>query len=693
MRKKQDALSIGDYRPISLIHSFVKLLTKVLARRLAPHMNDLVKHNQSAFIQSRLIHENYKAVQLSAKMLHRNKIPSALIKVDIAKAFDTVNWRFLLNLLQHLGFSRRWLDWTSLILSSASTKVILNGSLGRRICHARGLRQGDPLSPLLFVLVMEGLNALLKLADVRGLLQVLHPKIKERAFMYADDVVIFLSPNQQDLVLTRGILEIFAGASGLKTNLSKCLISPIQCDLEATVMLLTHFPGKIDPFPIHYLGIPLGLKKLSKVALQPLIDKVANRLPSWKAGLLNHAGRTVLIKSTLSAIPTHTALAVALSPWAIKCIDSIRRGFLWKGAQSAKGGQCLLAWPRVCRPPELGGLGIIDLQHFGYALRMRWLWLKRTEDARPWHELPDEKDPIVEAMFQASIYVELGNGRKALFWTDRWLQGKSLVDVAPSLCRVIGPRIKKTRTVAQALQANRWTKDISGALTVQVILDYLLVWDLMRGVNLVDDRPDRLCWKWTADKVFSSSSAYRSFFIGQHPVEGATLLRKVRAPAKCKFFIWLVLHDRCWTADRRKRHGLQQNDSCTLCAQASETIDHLLICCPFSRELWYNLFRRIGWATVTPSVQDKWLVVWWNKARKSIQKQDRPCFDSVVITVTWILWKERNNRIFNRAVKTLAETLDWVVDEIAAWFQAGFSCLQAAAQVLGRLPGRATITV
>src|SRR6185436_8581041 len=101
------------YRPIRLIHSFVKLLTKVLARRLAPHMNDLVKHNQSAFIQSRLIHENYKAVQLSAKMLHRNKIPSALIKVDIVKAFDTVNWRFSLNLLQHLGFSRRWLDWTS----------------------------------------------------------------------------------------------------------------------------------------------------------------------------------------------------------------------------------------------------------------------------------------------------------------------------------------------------------------------------------------------------------------------------------------------------------------------------------------------------------------------------------------------------------------------------------------------------
>ena len=82
------------------------------------------------------------------------------------------------------------------MLSSASTKVILNGSPGRRICHARGLRQGDPLSPLLFVIVMEGLNALLKLADNKGLLRFLHPKIKERTFMYADDVVVFLSPVQ-----------------------------------------------------------------------------------------------------------------------------------------------------------------------------------------------------------------------------------------------------------------------------------------------------------------------------------------------------------------------------------------------------------------------------------------------------------------------------------------------------------------
>src|SRR6185295_12595047 len=94
----------------------------------------------SSPVGGRLIHENFKAVQLTAKLLHRKKIPSALYKIDIAKAFDSLDWTFLLQLLSHMGFSNRWTNWISVILSTASTKIILNGSPGRRICHARGLR-------------------------------------------------------------------------------------------------------------------------------------------------------------------------------------------------------------------------------------------------------------------------------------------------------------------------------------------------------------------------------------------------------------------------------------------------------------------------------------------------------------------------------------------------------------------------
>ena len=142
----------------------------------------------------------------------------------------------------------------------------------------------------------------------------------------------------------------------------------------------------------------------------------------------------------------------------------------------------------------------------------------------------------------------------------------------------MGPRIQKARTVADGLQNDRWIRDISGALTVQVLLDYLLIWDLTRDVTLRPGVTDRLLWKWTSDQTFSTALAYRSFFIGQYSIPGAKILAKTRAPGKCKFFGWLAIHDRCWTAARRKRHGLQNDDNCALCCQNSETVTHLGVC-------------------------------------------------------------------------------------------------------------------
>jgi len=215
---------------------------------------------------------------------------------------------------------------------------------------------------------------------------------------------------------------------------------------------------------------------------------------------------------------------------------------------------------------------------------------------------------------------------------------------------------------------------------------------MTRSIQLSDDRADRLCWKWTADRTFSTASAYQSFFIGQQSVEGARLLRKAHAPAKCKFFIWLVQHDKCWTAARRRRHGLQDDDSCVLCEQAPETIDHLLIQCPFARELWFNLFSKLGWEPVSPSAQDRQLAAWWTVARKCIRKDGRQCFDSVVILVSWMLWKERNNRMFERATRSALAMLAWVVDESVARFLAGIRCLEPVVSALGTISGR-TLTI
>lgn len=187
LKKKQEAHEIKDYRPISLIHTFSKIFTKALSKRVTPHLPELVSPNQSAFIKGRQIHDNFWAVQQTAKLLHARRKKAIMLKVDIAKAFNTVNWLFLLDLLCHLGFSRRWINWISFLMSTASTKVLLNGAPGRRICHGRGLRQGDPLSPMLFIQVMEALNALIHRAeDFRLFTPLGSGAIKSRVSLYAD---------------------------------------------------------------------------------------------------------------------------------------------------------------------------------------------------------------------------------------------------------------------------------------------------------------------------------------------------------------------------------------------------------------------------------------------------------------------------------------------------------------------------
>jgi hypothetical protein len=171
-----------------------------IIQEMPPAMNQLVLPNQSTFIRGRAIHDNFWTVQSSAKLLHIHGISSILLKVDIAKAFDIVNCLFLHDLLNHILFSRRWLNWISSLLSTTSTRIILNGRPGQRICHARELRQGDPLSPLHFILVMEAPNGLFRRVDLNDLLSPLcAPSIKFRLSLYADDLVIFLLLEEKDI--------------------------------------------------------------------------------------------------------------------------------------------------------------------------------------------------------------------------------------------------------------------------------------------------------------------------------------------------------------------------------------------------------------------------------------------------------------------------------------------------------------
>jgi hypothetical protein len=199
-------------------------------------------------------------------------------------------------------------------------------------------------------------------------------KIKSRISIYADDLVILLSPDAQDFINARRILDTFAGASGLATNVDKCIIMPIHCSQSQVEAIHEVFPCKIQEFPVKYLGAPLAPTRISRNEEQHIVDNVVAHIPVWKGGLLTNAGRRTLVQSTLSVIPVHMSIYCSLSSWAIKEIDCRRRAFLWAGTDSVSDGRCKVAWPIVCTPKENGGLGILDLRILGFALRLRWEW-------------------------------------------------------------------------------------------------------------------------------------------------------------------------------------------------------------------------------------------------------------------------------------------------------------------------------
>jgi len=272
--KKEDASSIKDYRPISLVHSFAKLVTKILANRLAVTLDQLISPNQSAFIKGRFILDNFMLVHQTTKFLHKQKQPRILLKLDINKAFDSVSWPFLLDVMKRLGFGPVWCDIISGLLASSSTQVLLNGSPGEKIYNQRGLRHGDPLSPMLFIMVMDVLCHLVKKVADEQLLQPLATRaLQHRISLYADDVVLFLRPSANDIEITLDILQLFGNASGLTTNLQKSSVLPIQCNEDDKSVLQESLPCQVSEFPCKYLGVPLSPYKLTKAQAQPIIEK------------------------------------------------------------------------------------------------------------------------------------------------------------------------------------------------------------------------------------------------------------------------------------------------------------------------------------------------------------------------------------------------------------------------------------
>lgn len=343
-------------------------------------MGELVQTNQSVFIKGRCLHDNFLLVRQMARRLHRRKAKGVLLKLDITKAFDSLSWPFLFEVLHAKGFSERWISWIATLLTTASSRVLVNGCAGDKFMHAKGLRQGDPISPLLFVIAMDALTAIIiKAHEARVLSNINGCSPMQRLSLYADDVVLFIKPIRSDLQFVKEILAIFGVASGLNVNFAKSAAIMIRGENEDEEHVKSALPWRIDTFPCKYLGLQLSIRQLKRSEWQPIVDAALHILTGWQRGLVTRPGRLILVNQVMRVRATHHLMIAEAPKWALERVDKGCRAFFWAGTEEVHEGKCVVSWTRVCRPKQLGGLGVIDLFKHGIALRLRWEWLRRTD--------------------------------------------------------------------------------------------------------------------------------------------------------------------------------------------------------------------------------------------------------------------------------------------------------------------------
>ncbi|KAM0822318.1 hypothetical protein ACQ4PT_071574 [Festuca glaucescens] len=244
--------------------------------------------------------------------------------------------------------------------------------------------------------------------------------------MYADDAALFVKPLRHEVADVKEILHGFGPASGLIINSEKCVAFPIRCDELDIQVVLQDFNCPLGSLPCKYLGLPLSLTKPRRVEVQPLIDKLASKAKGWMGKLM--------AKPVMSSFSTYFLTMFAANPWAVKKMDKIRRNFLWDIEEGTNGGvKCVVSWKRICSPKDVGGLGIKDFVAFGRALRLRWLWYQWGDDERPWRGTEVPCDLVDKQVFLACTQIELRNGEKCKFWTNRWLDGMAPQHIAPLL--------------------------------------------------------------------------------------------------------------------------------------------------------------------------------------------------------------------------------------------------------------------
>jgi hypothetical protein len=260
--KTPEVIDLTDFQPISLVSGVYKIIAKVLTNKMSRVMEKIISKPHNAFVKGRHILDSILIASECLDSHIKSGIPGVLCKLDITKAFDHINWKFVLYMLKRCGFGGKWVSWISHYISSVCFFVLVNGSPAGFFNSSKGLRQGNPLAPLLFVVVIEALSKMLSITVDSGRLSGFSvgskpPMINICHLLFADDTLVSCEANTSHLRNLRVLLLCFEVVSGLKVNLAKSLLVPVD-NMDNVAEFATILGCGTSSLPMKYLGVLLG---------------------------------------------------------------------------------------------------------------------------------------------------------------------------------------------------------------------------------------------------------------------------------------------------------------------------------------------------------------------------------------------------------------------------------------------------
>ncbi|XP_047949120.1 uncharacterized protein LOC125194951 [Salvia hispanica] len=505
--------------------------------------------------------------------------PNVALKIDMAKAYDRVQCPFLLKIMKQMGFPNSWLSLIERCIGTCWFSILINGAPAGFFQSTRGLRQGDPISPALFVIAAEYLSKLLD----RLILEISH-------LAYADDILIFTQADVRPIRELKRCLADYEAVSGQQINIAKSNFY-IADNHEGWADTIQREGGfSRGTFPFLYLGVPIyrGVKRTDMFLFR---QKIAKRINGWAHRHLSFGCRLTLIKSTLEAIPIHLFQAIEPTKEALKQLDQMLARFFW-GSTNETRRTHWISWEQICLPTAEGGLGIRKFREVLRAFSIK-LWWRYRENNSLWATYLNSKycrrtSPLTSSVSgrcsaiwrrlsrswsHAHPHIQwiIGEG-KVLFWDDIWLGDTPVRELS------LDERGDPSTRVADLWTDGHWDPAKLLLLHHQAGLPMQAIEDII-STPILDGEQDIPRWTLSKQGNFSLASTWATTRSQRPTIPGLEDLWNVGLTLSISIFIWRLLSNRIPVDTKLQWRKIELASRCLCCPDEPriESLQHLFV--------------------------------------------------------------------------------------------------------------------